>query len=143
MQMQMQTRTRRTIGAGLAMLATLHLTGCGGSDLPELGTVSGLVTLDGAPLTGATVTFAPAVGRPSQGITGDDGRYALEYTAGHPGALLGKHVVRISTERYVEKPDGSVEEMKERVPAKYHANSTLEATVAAGVNDLPFALESK
>lgn len=130
------------VALGLPMV--LVTSGCGGGgNLPELGRVSGVVTLDGAPLAGAAVTFSPAAGRPSQGITGDDGRYVLEYTPGNLGAMVGEHVVRISTERYVERPDGSVEEMKERVPAKYHASSTLTASVKPGVNDLPFALESK
>ncbi len=138
------TTRRMAVGLGLVLPTLLAVCGCGGGgNLPELGRVSGIVTLDGAPLAGATVTFAPATGRPSQGITGDDGRYVLEYTPGNLGAMVGEHVVRISTERYVERPDGSVEELPERVPATYHARSTLTASVKPGVNDLPFALESK
>jgi hypothetical protein len=118
--------------------------GCGGSGGgPPLGTVSGVVTLDGQPLADATVTFTPAAGRPSQGFTGSDGRYTLAYTVEQPGAMVGDHVVRISTEGYVERPGGAVEQMKERVPATYNAQSTLTATVKAGTNDLPFELQSK
>lgn len=43
--------------------------GCGsGVALPELGTVSGVVTLDGKPLPGVTVKFVPANGRTSSGL---------------------------------------------------------------------------
>jgi len=118
--------------------------GCGGGGGgPPLGRVSGVVTLDGQPLADATVTFTPATGRPSQGVTGSDGRYTLAYTAEQPGAMVGDHVVRISTEGYMERPGGAVEQMKERVPLRYNAQSTLTATVKVGTNDLPFELQSK
>jgi hypothetical protein len=129
--------------AAWAVLA-LAAAGCGGSGGgPPLGKVSGVVTLDGQPLADATVTFTPAVGRPSQGVTGSDGRYTLAYTADQQGAMVGEHVVRISTEGYVERTGGAVEQMKERVPLQYNAQSTLTATVKAGTNDLPFQLQSK
>jgi len=120
------------------------IAGCGrGGSIPSLGEVSGIVTLDGQPLADAIVTFAPAAGRPSQGITGTDGRYTLAYTTERSGAMVGDHVVRISTDRYVERSGGAVEQITERVPAMYNAQSTLTATVKAGKNDLPFQLQSK
>jgi hypothetical protein len=119
------------------------LAGCGGGGGPPLGTVSGFVSLDGEPLKEATVTFAPASGRPSQGMTDGEGRFTLDYTPGRPGAVIGEHRVRISTEGYVQRPDGTVEERKERVPAAYNARSTLTATVQAGGNDCSFDLRSK
>ena len=137
----------RGVGLGTAsvvlaiLLAATH--GCNRAGGPPLGKVSGVVTLDGQPLADAIVTFAPPTGRPSQGITGSDGRYTLAYTADEQGAMVGDHVVRISTDRYVERPGGAVEQMVEKVPAKYHAESTLTATVKAGTNELPFDLQSK
>ncbi|MCR9231751.1 MAG: hypothetical protein NXI29_12120 [bacterium] len=56
----------------LFCLSTLSLcltVGCGdsaGSDQPDLGTVSGVVTMDGKPLPAVTVTFTPTEGRPSE-----------------------------------------------------------------------------
>jgi len=117
--------------------------GCSGGGGPPLGRVSGVVTLDGEPLAEAIVTFAPSPGRPSLGITGSDGRYTLAYTAEQTGAMIGDHVVRISTERYVERPGGAVEQMPERVPPQYNTQSKLTATVKAGENDLPFDLRSR
>lgn len=134
----------RVRAATVLALVAAAAAGCGGGGGgPPLGRVSGVVTLDGQPLADATVTFTPATGRPSQGVTGSDGRYTLAYTAEQPGAMLGDHVVRISTEGYVERPGGAVEQMKERVPSRYNAQSTLTATVKAGTNDLPFQLQSK
>ena len=48
---------------GLALITlSLFFIGCGGgaaSDAPDLGQVSGVVTMDGKPLEGAMVTFEP------------------------------------------------------------------------------------
>lgn len=133
------------LGTAAVCLAILSAAthGCNRADGPPLGKVSGVVTLDGQPLADAIITFAPPNGRPSQGITGSDGRYTLAYTAEQQGAMVGDHVVRISTERYVERSGGAVEQMVEKVPTKYHAESTLTATVKAGTNELPFDLRSK
>jgi hypothetical protein len=135
-------RSDRGWSLGLIGL-TVVLAGCGGGGGPPLGTVSGIVSLDGSPLKDATVTFAPASGRPSQGVTDGAGRYTLDYTLGRPGAVIGLHSVRISTEGYVQGADGSVEQRKERVPATYNAQSTLTAEVKAGDNELSFELRSK
>ena len=138
----LRTFTRASTAAALSLTA-VALLGCSRTGGPPLGKVSGVVTLDGQPLADAIVTFAPATGRPSQGMTGSDGRYTLAYTVEQSGAIVGDHVVRISTEGYVERPGGAVEQMKERVPPQYNAQSTLTATVKAGTNDFPFDLLSK
>ena len=75
------------------------LIGCGGgpSDLPNLGAVSGTVTLAGAPLQDAVVTFTPVKGgRPSTGRTDPQGEYTLIYTSQHGGAVVGAHSVRLA-----------------------------------------------
>ena len=51
----------------VAVMLLGPLVGCGGSDEVELGTVSGVVTLDGAPLRGVFVTFQPQGFPPSSG----------------------------------------------------------------------------
>jgi len=73
----------------------LSLCGCGRGNYPEVATVTGTVTLDGQPLDGAEVTFAPPAGRSSSGRTGPDGRYSLSYTKNIEGAVLGTHRVMI------------------------------------------------
>ena len=72
------------------------LVGCGSrGDRPELGTVTGRVTLNGEPLRNVEVSFVPASGRPSYGETNDDGIYELVYIRDVKGAKVGKHKVTV------------------------------------------------
>jgi hypothetical protein len=64
--------TRWLLAVGLAA-ATVGTGGCGGE---PVGMVSGLVTLDGKPVDGGTVSFLPpAGGVPVTTLIGSDGRY--------------------------------------------------------------------
>ena len=70
---------------GLASAAVLFSAGCA-EEGPELAEVYGLVTMDGAPLTGATVEFTPVkAGSPSYGQTDDEGRYVLRFSRDRTG----------------------------------------------------------
>jgi hypothetical protein len=118
--------------------------GCGGRNLPDMGTVSGIVTVDGKPLPKATVRFFPASGRPSQAITRDDGSYELCYIGGDKGALLGEHRVTIST--YMMDEDMKTHRMvnhPEILPEKYHAKSELSRIVEPRHNEFNFELTSQ
>lgn len=122
-----------TLGAALALV------GCGGRrDTPALGEVTGKVTLDGQPLANAKVEFIPASGRPSFGESGADGSYRLEYTANYTGAVVGQHTVKIRTGGYSDAG-----EVPEKLPARYHDQSELQADVKLGSNQLNFDLQSK
>ncbi|HET6572815.1 MAG TPA: hypothetical protein VFG68_04375 [Fimbriiglobus sp.] len=77
------------------------LSGCGGG--PDIAPVSGRVTMDGKPLANVYVTFQPNpgkdvenAGRGSVGVTDADGRFTLTYEGGRSGAVVGKHIVRIT-----------------------------------------------
>lgn len=119
-----------------AIAAACVATGCSRSNCPPLGRVDGIVTLDGRPLPQATVCFTPdGKGRTSIGTTSSDGRYELTYLRDIDGANLGRHAVRILTAR----EDGR---SRERLPRRYHADTVLGATVAAGRNTCDFALTS-
>jgi hypothetical protein len=85
----------RTIVGRLAITIPLLLIGCGRGDQPELGSVFGIVSLNGKPLTHVEVTFAPEVGRPSYGETNDEGIYELVYLRDVKGAKVGRHAVTI------------------------------------------------
>ncbi|MCR9232813.1 carboxypeptidase-like regulatory domain-containing protein [Gimesia chilikensis] len=124
----------------LSLLAA-SLTGCGGggADTPELGEVTGIITLDGNPLSGAEVVFEPASGAPSVGKTDESGSYELIYNQDASGALPGQHTVRIS--KFGEP--GSPSDTENQIPAKFNANSKLTAEVKAGDNTVNFDLESK
>ncbi|MEX2169163.1 MAG: carboxypeptidase-like regulatory domain-containing protein [Pirellulales bacterium] len=124
--------------------AALSMIGCGSGHLPELGTVSGIVTLDGQPLEGATVQFTPSLGRVSRARTGSDGAYELRYVGSERGALLGEHKVMIITSWMDEDPaTGRITNHPEKLPPKYHAESELKRTVEAGDNRFDFATTSK
>ncbi len=91
----------------LICVATFLVTGCGRSDIPELGTVSGVVTLNNEPLPNAIVNFTPlASGRPSTAETDDAGRYSLLYLADVEGAVVGEHSVTI--ERIVSEEEDNL-----------------------------------
>lgn len=109
-----------TLMTGLCLAVSA---GCGGSaadDLPELGLVTGVVTLDGQPLSEAMITFEPTTGGSfSSGTTDETGTYELLFNADHNGAVIGTHKVTII------KHDG--EAGPNIVPMKYNERTTLTA----------------
>jgi hypothetical protein len=119
----------------------LCLAGCGKPDHPEVGRVSGVVTLDGQPLPEATVMFQPTEGRASIATTDSAGKYSLIYLDGVPGAKLGAHKVIIRTE--IPGEDGQPPIAKEKLPKKYHDQTELTAEVKPGSNTLDFPLTSQ
>ncbi|RUL83495.1 transthyretin-like family protein [Tautonia sociabilis] len=89
-------RFRFRIGAHHAvLLAWLVAAGCGDPDAPEIARVTGTVTRAGKPVPNLTVNFMPTEGRPSWGITDEQGRYELEYNADYKGAKVDHHKVYV------------------------------------------------
>jgi hypothetical protein len=120
------------------------LSGCSGSSGPPLGQVEGTVTLGGQPVAGARIYFSPVEGgRTSEALTDSSGRYVLQYSGSDAGAIVGEHVVRITTyEEPISEDDGSVSGgVPEQVPDKYNASSTLTREVKRGQQTIDFALE--
>ena len=86
-------------------LVAVSISGCGGKF--STAPVSGTITLNGSPLSDATVTFTPAaVGAEvpaSTGRTDTSGKYTLSLISDDsPGALVGKHTVRIAKNVQIE-----------------------------------------
>jgi len=140
------------LAVALLVLVALLAAGCGGSD-GDLATVRGTVTLDGEPLAGARVEFDPvpeakvrgkSTGSASCGITDSRGRYTLQYTPEQEGALVGKHVVRITTRSMTVDADGKEVLVPERLPPKFHLDSDVTRDVTPGSNtfDFPLSLEA-
>jgi hypothetical protein len=109
--------------------------------LPELGEVSGQVTLDGQPLADAAVTFQPVAGEEagskvsaSVGRTDADGNYELNYVKDIQGAAVGAHRVMIQA----PLPTG-----QEQLPPRYNLSTELTADVQSGGNTFDFPLTSK
>jgi hypothetical protein len=75
------------------LVVAVGLSGCGGG----LASVEGVVTLDGQPVEGASVSFAPQddTGKPASGATDAQGRFKLS-TAGKPGAENGTYKVVVT-----------------------------------------------
>jgi len=72
----------------------MYLPGCSGStDQPEVGDVSGVVSLDGKPVPGVNIIFQPDSGRAAVGMTNENGEYELEYLHGVKGCKLGQNTV--------------------------------------------------
>lgn len=124
----------------LGGVCSVLLSGCGGG---KLGEVEGTVTLNGKPLSGAEVVFQPDhEGRPSSGITDEEGHYVLQYTANQAGAEVGVHTVRIRAE--VTRKDRFGEEVTvgDRVPTRYNEESELKKEVTSGDQEINLELES-
>lgn len=160
-------RRPRRAAVGI-VLAVIGVAGCGGGG-PALEKVNGLVTLDGKPVEGATVSFVPGSGGLfASGLTGADGRFTLNTAApgARPGggAVAGEYRVTIvkmesSAQRRTDDPNdpnydplasvgdnpNAPKKPKYLVPQAYGdaAKSGLQATVKKGTNDVTFALDSK
>jgi hypothetical protein len=133
---------RRRVPAALGLFGLL-LVGCGGAKIVP---VSGVVTLDGKPYKNGIVSFQPIgsmsnpnVGRGSSGVTDENGKFTLIYDGDRPGALVGKHRVRIftklggaDTEGEPNRPAAKGEAMFEPIPAEWHEQSEKEFDVPAG-----------
>ena len=120
--------------AMLISVSSLHLfVGCGRGDLPPMGYVSGRVTMDGVPLSGAIVSFMPEKGRPATGLTDKDGTYQLQYTYQVYGCKVGPNNVG-----FFAPTSGSV---SHPIPNKYE-KSEYNVDVKNGKNTFDFELKS-
>jgi len=118
----------------LTAIFLLPLVGCSKGDQPDLGEVSGTITLDGEPLGGASVYFRPkSGGRTSTGATDANGVYVMTYKNATKGAKIGEHTVTITTaSEAIDRETGKP--FAEQVPAKYNEKSELTADVQPGSN---------
>jgi len=109
--------------------------------------VSGTVTLDGQPLPKASVLFQPDKGgRPSFGVTNEEGGYTLAYSMNQSGAEVGPCTVKITTRLQAEDSTGEYKDnaprAAEKVPARY-AKEPVKVTVEPRSNTLNIELTSK
>lgn len=129
--------------------ACITVTGCMGSDGPDIGQVEGTITFEGKPLAGASVLFQPVSGRPAMGRTNEQGHYELMYIRDTKGCKTGLNTVVIETlvegdnEQALEGGDADSKPKqidKEMLPAKYNSKSELEVEVKPGKNVFDFDL---
>jgi hypothetical protein len=137
---------------GLVVAVLGLFIGCGPGG-PELGRVTGKVTLDGKPVPNAMITYYPQfAGSTSYGVTDQDGNYKMKYTDSDEGAMVGKFHVGIQTKRMTREdmPDGMKPEEFNKLassfvelPKKYKNKEAIEVEVKRGSNTIDLTLESK
>jgi hypothetical protein len=90
-------RTLRRYLIVIVSAVLLVVAGCNSSGV-QLGTVTGKVTKNGKPQPKITIFLTPeGGGRPSEGLTNENGEYQMVYTRDLMGALVGKQRLTIST----------------------------------------------
>jgi len=142
------------------VVSLLVVAGCGGQILPEgmpkLTPVVLTVTMDGAPLDGATVGLIPLDSANSRwnagGVTDQSGKAKIRTLAQYNGAVAGKYKVTV-TKTYIEpSPEGQTyEEFRktkrpppvEHVHKKFAVQSStpLELEVGSTAVDQTFEVE--
>jgi outer membrane usher protein FimD/PapC len=98
----MRTCGRWALLVLFTFVAILMNLGCGTSNLSK---VEGIVTLDGKPLSGATVSFIPVKkeGKPAFGQTDKDGSFRLTTFRTNDGAQPGEYQVVVVVEKANEE----------------------------------------
>jgi len=79
----------------LLLMISLLCVGCSSNE-PTVCRVTGTVRLAGRPVPNVGVNFVPVEGRPSSGMTDQNGVYNLQYAHNQPGAQRGQHKVFFS-----------------------------------------------
>ncbi|MEA1950518.1 MAG: carboxypeptidase-like regulatory domain-containing protein [Planctomycetota bacterium] len=133
----------------------LFAAGCGPSR-PKTVPVTGVVTLDGKAVGGASVMLTPnGDGRPAMGMTDKEGKFSLKTFEPGDGAILGKHQLTVRKVEAVgvqADPDGlsgaaSLGGIKEKwiIPKKYSNPKQWDHTVEveAGMEPLKLELQSR
>jgi hypothetical protein len=125
------------------------LSGCG-SGGPKIVPVTGTLTHKGKPVANAVVHFTPEHGRPSSGVTDEEGHFTLKYDAAHDGTEAGKNIVSLKARPSTVKEQEAVM-MGKKMPMsrdmasffeKYSpGNSKYEVTIDKGTSDLKLELD--
>jgi hypothetical protein len=128
----------RARGAAPALgAALLAATGCGGGG-PKIVPVSGVVLIDGQPLTYGHVQVLPAGWRPASGRLDSNGRFTLTTTTANDGCAVGTHPVVVLAGESL-----TPETMKWHAPQRYAdgATSGLTVTITGPTTDLKIELK--
>jgi hypothetical protein len=130
------------LGAAMIMTAI-----CGCGEGPKLVPVTGVVTLDGKPLTEAGILFAPAEAGllPASGQTDAQGRFQLT-TLNRPGATAGSYRVTVVKQKISMSDNPLVPPtVKWFTPQKYSLPETsgLHVSVDYDHREFTFALSSR
>lgn len=140
----------------LVVLGLFIAAGCSGRgpNLPPQYPVSGTISMDGKPLSGAGIMFLPrgeTRGTGAFGMADAAGKYILKTDHGGAGAPEGEYAVTISRvvnrdgTPYVPKPDVAEAGERESLPGMYSDSmkTVLTATVPKGGDTINFELKAK
>jgi hypothetical protein len=118
--------------------------GCG-EDRPGPVAASGLVTLDGTPLSRGTIRVVPADGRAATAKIGPDGRFILTTHNANDGCLPGTHAVEVVAQQITGNENSEDAVVTWIAPARYanQATSGLTVTVSGPTDSLVIELSSK
>lgn len=123
----------------------LLMAGCSSETAePALGTVMGTVTVDGQPGANLLIQFEPQttatgkgaseVGAISTATTDVGGAYTLTYKGQPVGAVVGQHLVRVTSAAGGGPAGGEAAVTQTFIPPKFNSQSSLKKDVKAGDN---------
>ena len=147
--------THLTLPLGTLLTLVVAIGGCNRpprTDYAKLALVDveGVATLDGEPLSGATVVFRDESGSFSSAVTDAGGGYRLMFDSAQPGVRPGSKTVEITRNAVGEEMDDrgtakgeGARRQAEVIPVKYNRKSTLRVDVTETSRRHDFALESR
>jgi hypothetical protein len=148
-------RVNGSVSLGVMLLLSCVGCGGGGDDFEaKLAPVSGTIKVDGKPEAGLLISFEPLqdtssakassiVGKGSIGTTNAEGKYELSYGDGGAGAVIGNHLVRVTTVGAGLGADESAPVSNVKIPAKYNTQSGLVQEVKEGPNTFDMEIKTK
>jgi hypothetical protein len=91
-------RRRPTLpGVAISGMIVIALLGCESpASGPSLVPAAGVLMLNGAPVSGATILYAPETGPLAHAVTAEDGQFELR-TGGQPGAVAGNGRIAVTS----------------------------------------------
>jgi hypothetical protein len=125
-------------------IATLvGMIGCGSQD-PNRGEVTGIITVNGQPVATGAVAFSPVDGQsPTSGGKIVDGKYTIQASAGTSRVAIRVPQI-VGEKKLYNTPDSPVRPvMKETLPPEYNDRTTLTLEVKPGDNEHNFDLKTK
>jgi hypothetical protein len=132
----------------VAIIAALSCSGCGKQSSYDVAIVRGTVTLDGKPITGGKVMFAPIAqgqnakaGKPGFGTLGPDGSFVISTYGVEDGAVVGKHWVSVMRNLEVGDSERSSTE-KPEMPFERVTFPQQQTVVSAQENQIDIPLTS-
>jgi hypothetical protein len=127
-----------------AILAVLALCAAGCSRETSHGTITGNVTLDGAPLPKGLIRFVPEDGQsPTADAPIEGGAFEARVPVGSKRITISAPKI-VGQRKMYETPDSPmVDVVEELLPVEYNERSTLTLNVVPGDQTKDFPLKSK